>query len=363
MMRVLLCVTNDLNTDQRMQRICSSLKNNGFEVMLIGRKRKSSLPLADQVFKQKRLNCFFDKGKSFYIEYNLRLFFYLITQKAAILVANDLDTFLPCLLVSKIKRTQIFYDAHELFTETPEVERRPFIKKIWSVVEKRALKSPDLVYTVSNSIAAHFKKKYNREVAIIRNMPLLENHRQAQAQEKIILYQGALNEGRGLENLFLAMQKIDAKLWLAGDGDIKNSLQKLSFELGIQEKTSFLGSFLPHDLKNITTQAYIGINLLEDRSLSYQYSLANKFFDYVMAEIPQICIDFKEYQNLNKEFEVAILSSIGIADIVNNINLLLADEQKYQQLKENCKKAKLQWNWQQEEKKLLTLYHKQCQKP
>ncbi len=360
---VILCVINDLNTDQRMQRICTTLQQNGYFITLIGRKKKSSLALNQQPYKQRRFNCFFEKGKLFYIEYHIRLFFFLLMNKAEILVANDLDTFLPCYLVSKIRECFLYYDAHELFTETPEVERRPTIKKLWLFVEKMAFKSCDLIYTVSDAIAKHFEEKYQRKVSVIRNMPLNHPIEKDISVERILLYQGAINEGRGLENLFLAMQQIDAILWLAGDGDLKNNLQKLSLQLGLGQKIIFLGVLLPAQLYKTTLKSKVGINLLENRSLSYKYSLANKFFDYVMAEIPQLCINFEEYKNINNQHEVAVLSSLEVTDIVNNINLLLNNHEVYNRLKSNCKLAKLSWNWQKEEQKLLTLYHKKCLKP
>lgn len=39
--RICLTVTNDLNYDQRMQRICRSLAKNEFQVILTGRKKKT----------------------------------------------------------------------------------------------------------------------------------------------------------------------------------------------------------------------------------------------------------------------------------------------------------------------------------
>ena len=76
--KITCTVSNDLNFDQRMIRICNSLTDAGYEVTLIGRKKKSSKPIANKAFEQKRLFCFFFLFKFFYIEYNIRLFFYLL---------------------------------------------------------------------------------------------------------------------------------------------------------------------------------------------------------------------------------------------------------------------------------------------
>ncbi|MGE5108750.1 MAG: hypothetical protein ACM3H8_14495, partial [Sphingobacteriales bacterium] len=67
MKKIVFTVTNDLNYDQRMIRICTSLANVGYEVLLVGRNRKQSSPLDPKPYYQKRLSCWFQKGKGFYI--------------------------------------------------------------------------------------------------------------------------------------------------------------------------------------------------------------------------------------------------------------------------------------------------------
>lgn len=136
MKRIIFTVTNDLTYDQRMNRICTSLAENGYLITLVGRKLPASLPLKEEKYQQKRLPCFFKKGKWFYAEYNLRLLFYLLFQKMDAICAIDLDTILPCLRISKWKKIPRIYDAHELFTELKEVVTRPAIKKLWTAIEK-----------------------------------------------------------------------------------------------------------------------------------------------------------------------------------------------------------------------------------
>ena len=70
MKRIVFAVTNDLNNDRRMHRICGSLQNAGYHVVLVGRKLKTSKQIAPKSFGQLRLNCLFNKGKLFYLEYN-----------------------------------------------------------------------------------------------------------------------------------------------------------------------------------------------------------------------------------------------------------------------------------------------------
>src|SRR5438128_9931470 len=98
--KIFFTVTNDLSYDQRMQRICGSLASNGYEVTLVGRNKRSSPPLVKMNFNQKRITCWFQKGKWFYREYNCRLFLYLFFRRMDAICAIDLDTILPCLYIS-----------------------------------------------------------------------------------------------------------------------------------------------------------------------------------------------------------------------------------------------------------------------
>lgn len=143
--KIICAVTNDLTYDQRMIRICTSLAEANYEVLLVGRKRTKSKPLNQKAFQQKRIYCFFEKGKFLYIEYNIRLFFFLLFQSFDVVNATDLDTILPCLYASKLKRKARVYDAHELFCEMEEIISRPSIYAIWKAIEKKLYPNLNLV--------------------------------------------------------------------------------------------------------------------------------------------------------------------------------------------------------------------------
>ncbi len=359
MKKLLFTVSNDLNNDQRMQRICSTLSEEGFDVTLVGRKRNSSKPLLHQPYKQKRLSLMFDKGKLFYIELQVRLFLYLIFQKFDVVCGIDLDTILPCYFSAKLRSKHCLYDAHELFSEVPEVARRPFVRSIWLRVESFICTRKTIVkYTVSQSVAEEFKIRYDSSFSVIRNFPLSKNTQESR-KEKIIVYRGAVNEGRGLEALIRAMPEINASLIIAGDGDITEQLKLLAGQCAVSGKITFTGYLNPDELDEISKKAYIGVNLLEQHSKNYYYSLANKFFDYVQLHIPQVCMNFPEYRRMNEQHEVAILiDSTDSKILTHSINKLLEDESLYMNLCSNCKVASQEWTWDIEKKNLVDIYKK-----
>ena len=361
MKKIIFTVTNDLSYDQRMERICNTLSNAKYDIELVGRVKKHSIPLTKKSYHQNRLHCFFQKGKLFYIEYNIRLFFYLLFKRADVISSVDLDTIFPCILVSKIRSKKIVFDAHEYFTEVPEVTNRKLIKFIWETVAKLCIPQVNAAYTVGDSLAEIFTKKYHKNFEVIRNVSTLSNHQIIKSSpEKIILYQGDLNEARGLEQMIDAMKNIEAEFWIAGDGLLSEKLKQLAINFKVDSKVKFLGYLKPEQLKMLTEKATIGINILENKGLSYYYSLANKFFDYIHAGVPQICAPFPEYENINSQFNVALLCDCDVPQIIHSINLLLQDETLYKKMQEDCLKAKEFFNWQNEEKKLLKIYADVC---
>jgi glycosyltransferase involved in cell wall biosynthesis len=343
-----------------MIRICTSLATNGYDVKLIGRELPHSQDLTIQPFKQKRLFCFFQSGKLFYLEYNIRLFWYLLFSKCDAICGIDLDTLGPSFLVSKMRNKKLIYDAHEYFTEVPEVVNRPLVKKIWILLEQMLVPKIQFAYTVCESIAEVFLEKYKTPFAVIRNVPFkrIETFAVSKTSPKVILYQGALNEGRGLEETITAMQSVkNAVLWLVGEGDLSQKLRDLVVELDLQDKVIFKGYLRPAELRVITPTATVGLNLLENKGLSYYYSLANKAFDYIQALVPSINMNFPEYQKLNKAFETSILlDQLEPGLISQAINELLTNQKLYTTLQSNCKKASEIYIWEEEEKKLISFY-------
>jgi len=357
MKKLVFTVTNDLSYDQRMIRICTSLANAGYDVLLVGRRMRDSIPLPTRVYQQKRLLNLFPKGKAFYIEYNLHLFFLLLFTKADLICAIDLDTILPCYFASKIKGSKRVYDAHELFCEMKEVVTRPRIYRAWKKIEKFSVPKFKWGYAVNHLIRDEFKNLYQRNFDVIRSLPFLKPLQVPGKKEKYILYQGAVNEGRSFETLIPAFKSVNAKLIIAGDGNFLSQAKQLVKENQLEQKIIFIGKIEPEKLFELTTGAWVGLTLFENKGLSNYYSLANRFFDYIQAAVPQLCVGFPAYAELNQQYDIAVLiNDLSSENICKELNKMLEDEELYNRLQKNCLKAREVLNWQQEEKKLISYY-------
>ena len=351
-------VTNDLNQDQRMHRICTTIAEMGYEVILYGRKKKQSEPLLDFPFIQRRLDCFFNHGPLFYLEYNIRICLLLIRMKPDVFYSVDTDTILGCTIAKLWSGKKMIFDSHEYYSESPELTSRPIKKSIWKWVEKIAIPRADKAITVNQSLSELLSKKYKNEFIPVYNVPFKENGHETQVEKSnFILYQGVLNQGRGLEEMILAMQWIqDAHLVIAGEGDLSQQLRAMAAESPVKDRITFKGWLTPVALTKLTRQALLGVNLLDGSSLNYYYSLANKFFDYMHAGVPSLNMDFPEYRYMIKKYDTGyLLDTLSPESLATTINDILNDHVVWEKKKANCFLAAEDLNWQNEAIKIRHL--------
>ena len=357
MRHIAISITNDIIYDRRMLRTANTLVSHGFIVTIIGRYSRQTKK--DFPFTAYGLKCWFSNGIGFYMEYNIRLIWKLITLRPDTLLSVDSDTLIANTVVSYMFRTPLIIDMHELFTEVPELAHKPLKKWIWNQIEHLGIRRSQKRYTVSKTIADAYFKKYQMPFEVIRNVPVLEHPLPSQKKERFTLvYLGVLNKGRGLEALFKSiagLRQID--LIIIGKGDMFSELNHLANELSITDQVQFLGWVSPKDIPSILQQGHVGINLLDPSSKSYYLSLANKYFDYIHAGLPMITMNFPEYQLLNQKHRTGILlNNLNVSDIQNAILHLVDEPELYKSLHINCITAKNTWNWNQESKRLLSIF-------
>lgn len=361
--KVSLSVINDLVTDNRVHKVAVSLQKIGFEPVLVGRILPESQPV-ERTYQTHRMKLLFRKGPMFYFGYNIRLFFYLLKLDPDVLVANDLDSLLANFLVSRIRRKPLIYDSHEYFTEVPELLGRPIVRAIWTWLERVLVPKVSAAYTVSESIAEVYREQYKVDFKVVRNLPVCAQGEKYEHQEKqpgmpkVILYQGAMNLGRGIESAIRAMQFVDgAELWLAGDGDITLQLQEMVYELELDNKVKFLGRLPLQELKEITRQADLGISLEEDLGLNYRFALPNKLFDYIQARVPVVVSNLPEMKRVVEHYQVGMVAETHQRkELAALFQTALFDTQKRQYWIDNLPLAAKELCWENEEQVLTELY-------
>ncbi|HPE18546.1 MAG TPA: glycosyltransferase [Tenuifilaceae bacterium] len=361
MKKVILLATTDLVADQRVHRSALTLHENGFTVLALGRRLKYTPTEVSVPYSVHRFKLLFNKGFLFYKFFNVRAFFYLVFHSFDILLANDLDALLAARVACFLKGKPLVYDSHELFTEVPELINRKFTRSVWLKLEKSLVPGLKFCTTVSEGVASELKKRYSVNFTVIRNVPFYKEISKTDftSDGKTIIYQGALNIGRGLEKLIAAMQLLPhCKLLIAGTGDIEQKLKNLCHNLGLQDRVSFLGRIPHEELHLITCKATIGVSLEEDLGLSYHFALPNKLFDYIQAGLPVLVSNLPEMKSLVSKYSVGLIvdSNLNASALANQLEKMLENEKQLEQWHANAVVAAKELCWEKERHKLLDIF-------
>jgi glycosyltransferase involved in cell wall biosynthesis len=363
--KLLMAVTNDLVTDQRVHKVALTLMKMGFEITLAGRDYPSGKTALDRPYATKRFHLWANKGPLFYAFYNIRLFTFLLFSRFNVVVSNDLDTLAACYFASKLKRMKLVYDSHEYFTEVPELVSRPRTKKIWEAIERRIVPKLQHCYTVCESIAQIYTKKYGTTFRVVRNLPFLSqgepeitNTTLLPTDKPVVIYQGAVNLGRGIEEAILAMHHIeDVYLVIIGSGDLLEDCKALAIREKLTGRVFFTGRMPFNEVKKYTQIATIGLSVEKEMGLNYKYALPNKLFDYIQSGIPALTSSLPEMKRVMETYKVGVMiNETSPENISTALREMLENKTRYKQMKENCALAKPDLCWEKEEEVLRKIY-------
>lgn len=367
--KVIISVINDIATDQRVRRTASAFSELNYQIIIVGRKLPQSLPVYEMNGLQvKRFNMPINKGPLFYALFQVRLILFLIFKKADVLFSNDLDTLLPNYLVSRLKGSVLIYDSHEYFTGVPELQKNHFARKIWTKVESFIFPKLKNVITVNRSIANLYSQQYGNIVHVVRNVPDKTNRIIFDVvqwkrsvgfsdDKKVFILQGAgINIDRGAEEAVEAMKDVDAMLLIIGGGDVFHQLKELADKHNVTHKVIIHPKISREELMAVTASCFAGLTLDKDTNINYRFSLPNKLFDYIHAEIPVIATDLPEVAAIVNVYRTGIvLSQNSPQAIANAMNGLISEKELYDDYKENCRIVATDLCWQSEKKVLIDL--------
>lgn len=426
MKKVTMFVWNHFTNDARVNRECTTLADNGYEVNLIAINDPKNPAISAyeeisntfKVHRAKRypwlLQAYQDHGKKFllvvagvqvviipslfYISFTLMAAYLLslvvaagmikfkkirkwfingaiITrmivkgyiQNADIYHANDLNTLPQAIVCSKLrlKPKPLIYDSHEVQSDRTGYNPRT-IKRIESFMLKfvdqmivenhtRAKYNED-IYGFYPKTLYNYSEKYN-----IEEKPQINLHKKIgiNEDEKILLYQGGLQQGRGLELLIEAMDEIEeGHLLFIGGGKLTQTLKEQAEASKQADRIHFLDKVPFQELPSYTREAYLGFQVLQNICFNHYSASSNKLFEYMMAHVPVVSCDFPEIKKVVEETNTGlVVDSHNASEIANAVNQLVKDTSLRNQLSENTKQAKEIYNWNNEKSKLLEVYN------
>ncbi len=278
---------------------------------------------------------------------------------------HDLNTLRVGVECKRRTGARLVYDSHELQTErsrmTPKA-RRAAIK-----AEGGMLPNVDAMIVASPSWIPWNTKLYgslpNPTITVI-NVPEpteidpkldLRTELGIDPDQTIVIYQGSIQENRGIEPGIDAVAMLDGvTLAVVGYGYHRPVLEDLVRARGLESKVLFFGPVPNDELISYSASADIGLANIVGTSVSYETSLPNKLFEYAMAGIPVIGSDSPEIGRIIDETGIGITCDPTDAKaIAAAIDKIRKDPTPYRAATE---KATERYNWTVEEKGLLNLY-------
>jgi len=372
--KVALAVFNPFTNDSRVLKEAISLHKAGFDVTVVAHGAEKLL--SDEVYQngfrikrfslldRKKTRSFFGKLYA-YIGFLVQGINYAKTMD--ICHCNDLITLPAGVIIKKFfnKQTKIVYDAHEYeINDTPNESKYRIKAKYF--MERFLIPYADRVITVSNAIADEYVKLYGIEKpALVLNTPayrsaavkrdLLREKLGIRAYQTIFLYQGGLSRGRGIETLLEVFEGCKEKkkiIVFMGYGPLESLIRE---KADTCQCIYFHEAVSPEILLDYTSSADYGISTIEDSCLSYRYSLPNKMFEYLMAEIPVVISDLPEMKKVVEQYGVGVVAKTNSTEGLKNA-IVRAVSLDLKELQANIKQAKRVYNWQGQEKILLEIY-------
>ena len=362
-MKVLVSAFSNLYTDQRIEKVCRTLHENGYDVELIGNNWGGEEEM-ERPYPFYRIQHSARSLRFAYVEFQKKLYSELKKRadKKTVLLANDLDALLPNVLIAKKLNIPLVFDSHEIFTEMPAIQGR-WTQKVWRLLERNLVPGMKYMMTESYSYAEWFKNAYGVDPVVVRNIPrkLPPPTELPQNGPKIILYQGVINQSRGIPQAIKAMKDVqNAVFKIVGDGPKRKEYEKLVADSGLGEKVQFLGKMFPDDLRKVTKTADVGLSLEENGGVSYLYSLPNKVADYIQARVPSVMINFPEMQRVHNEFKVGeLIDNHDPKVIAERINIVLNKGRSFYW--DELNRAAESLCWENEEAAILALFDKAIQ--
>ena len=301
------------------------------------------------------------------IKTNVDLYRLIISTRADVIHANDLNALIPAYYASKKMKCRLIYDTHEIFLENPCMNRNKISKFIWGRFEKRLINKVDLVVSVSHAAADYLKKKYNIQKILVVTNCVSEKSIIRNANMKYplqVLNHGQFYEGRGYDILAdvapLIKDLSDVQIALRGFGKLEQSIRDKVAENHI-DNLVFEPPVKVYELIPKAAEAWVGVAITEAISLNFELSVSNKLFEYAAAGLPVIMSDIPEHRYLNEKYRFGvILKSNSPQDVADAIRLLHDDKNLYNSCKTNAHVLAEQVNWETEFGRLVDFEKKIC---
>lgn len=356
MKKAIITTSNNLIFDNRVYKITLTLIELGYSVVQTGRNFPLVKNKINRPGKQKLFKLPVNKGPFFYFFLNIYTLFFLLFHQYDLIWAVDMDTLPGAKAAAFLRRKPIVFDGHEFFSESPELQNRHLIKKIWYLMEKTFLPGCDAYFTVSPGLIKLYKEKFNIDFKLLRNLPLKKEDIPtpvSSGNPRVILYQGVLNAGRGIAQTIKALTFLPSeyRFVIVGRGDCSDDLKEMTNKLKLGERVDFIGAVPFEELYKYQKNALVGICIHENIGLNYYYSLPNRLFDFMQAGIPVLTSEFPDMAEIVRDHETGlVINSLEPEKVANAIKEICENIPLRQKWQKTIPRAAEKFTWNKEKK-------------
>lgn len=289
----------------------------------------------------------------------------MVRMRPDVVHAHDVNTLPTAWLAARLSRARLVYDAHEISTSR---EGYQSFRRLAASVERFVMPRADGTITTTDRRAAFFARAYGvPRPLVLQNRPRkqtvtggtrIRDELGLDRPWPIVLYQGGLQPGRGLDRIVDAAARVpEAWFVFIGGGRMAPELEGQVRALGLEGRVRFIPTVSLEDLPSYTESADIGVQAIENTCLNHSTTDSNKLFEYVAAGLPVVASRFPEIRKVISEFDLGLLiRSDDTAALTEAINKLVKDEQLRDHYASNARQAAGVLNWEAQEGTLLDLY-------
>ncbi|MBS9402921.1 glycosyltransferase family 4 protein [Halomonas sp. TRM85114] len=279
--------------------------------------------------------------------------------------AHDVNMLPTAWLAARLVKAPLIYDAHEISTDR---EGYRSFRGMVGWIEKQLVPRVAGMITTTDARAKFFARAYGvARPLVLQNRPrLVKVEVTNRIREElglsepwpIVLYQGGLQPGRGLDRLVKAAAKVpEAYFVFIGGGSQADELKLLAKASGLGGRVCFIDTVALDELPSYTASADIGVQPIENTCLNHFTTDSNKLFEYVIAGLPIVASQLPEISKVVRKHDLGLLVPPGDTEaLAEAIRSLVSDPELRLWYRAHAKQAAQTLNWETQEQTLLDLY-------
>ena len=308
---------------------------------------------------------------------SLTFYWKFYSQVRALLKKNNFDVLIAGDLYSLAnickhkKKSYLVYDCREIYSELSAHNKQPIKKYLLSLYENYFIKFIDSVLVTAKSDLDFLKSKYVKHKHIqwyvIYNFPFafkqngcaIDLHKKynISKNQKLLLYQGVIQENRGIASLIQLVQQ--TKILTAiiiGDGPALNQYKKFVLDNNLNNKVFFINQVPYLNLLSYTASCDIGWLLIKGTGISNQFALPNKLFEYTLMGLPVLSSNLPNMKSLIQKNDFGLcVDENNITDQINSIMQIIQHYGEYQMI---AKQTASKYVWDVQHNKFIDAINK-----